>query len=330
MVICEVPGVSAEIHVNGVPLKEYETIVNPDNAAKCYIATTPEANFAVKILVNHKYQHKDYDLKVYLFVDGEPISHRVLEKSELQRITINHPAKRTIDSKGVEVNGIAGKRRFQFASLVTDDSPLKDQHVIEQAKNLGKITLTFVRTRCIDVRVPQGGKSIHAASPAAGPKKDVAMNDVVISEKALKGRALSYKASFGEFEASPASRTARPMPTVKTWEKIDSMKSPLATLEFNYRSLSDLEAECIIPRLEDRPAEDLTAEELRELLRRQREREARGKPEPQQVPVKSEAKHKRDPSNGVDGDDEIEVLERPPVKRIKGPQELEEIDLTGE
>jgi hypothetical protein len=57
---------------------------------------------------------------------------------------------------------------------------------------------------------------------------------------------------------------------------VDGPDLPIAVFNFRYRSRNDLKAECIIPRsptpipLEDRSIEDLTMEEARELLRRQK------------------------------------------------------------
>lgn len=67
----------------------------------------------------------------------------------------------------------------------------------------------------------------------------------------------------------------RPVP-LWTTEYVDDPNTPLAVFVFRYRSMSALKAACIIPRtptpvpLEERPIDELTEDELRVLVRRQR------------------------------------------------------------
>jgi hypothetical protein len=71
---------------------------------------------------------------------------------------------------------------------------------------------------------------------------------------------------------------AEPGKKPSTWlvKYVDGLKHPIAVFNFRYRSRDDLKAERILPRsptpvpLEDRPVEELTLEETRELLRRER------------------------------------------------------------
>lgn len=57
---------------------------------------------------------------------------------------------------------------------------------------------------------------------------------------------------------------------------VDGKRHPFAIFTFRYRSKKALQAEYIVPKsptpvpLEDRPIEELTPDELRELVRRQR------------------------------------------------------------
>ncbi|KAF2418229.1 hypothetical protein EJ08DRAFT_683937 [Tothia fuscella] len=94
------------------------------------------------------------------------------------------------------------------------------------------------------------------------------------------------------------------------------------------RSTADLQAKMIIPRsptpvpLEERAVDELTPEEMRELLVRQRKREARD--QLARVRIKSEFKRER---KDTTSDDDVEVLQQPPRKRIKA---AETIDLTGD
>ncbi|MCJ1256978.1 hypothetical protein MMC24_004803 [Lignoscripta atroalba] len=88
----------------------------------------------------------------------------------------------------------------------------------------------------------------------------------VLPEKALKGQALSHRASLG----APQKGAPR---TRFHCDYIDEANSPFAVFKFKYRSRKALEDTCIIPRsvtpvpLEDRPLDQLTREEAVELLR---------------------------------------------------------------
>lgn len=100
------------------------------------------------------------------------------------------------------------------------------------------------------------------------------------------------------------------------------MSDPPETLT-NCNSIDDLKSEMIIPRspspipLEDRPEEDLSLEEARELIRRQRADMAR---------IKPELKRERATNISSVGSDDLTIVERP----AKRPRAIESIDLTSD
>ncbi|KAK5118301.1 hypothetical protein LTR62_002814 [Meristemomyces frigidus] len=204
---------------------------------------------------------------------------------------------------------------FTFAQLATDDKPTKDLK-LEAIKNLGEIRIELKR-----------GRRIAAALPLMhGVKYQSAIKDS-ISEKALKGRAMSQKASVGQ--AIPCG----PQTTVKMGYPYG--RKPLATFTFKYRSRRDLQIQGIIRRspsptpLEARDPDTLTAEEARELVRRIRRREDKF------VKVEREDA-KRPPPPSVDDDDDSDDDEvmieseahRRKRHRVAADAEVEVIDLT--
>ncbi|KAF7509839.1 hypothetical protein GJ744_007350 [Endocarpon pusillum] len=87
-----------------------------------------------------------------------------------------------------------------------------------------------------------------------------------VPEKALKGKALSLSTSFGDTIPTGGTRACK-------GTYLDSI--PVAAFDFKYRSRTALQQLMIIPRspspvpLEQKSIDDLTAEEARELVRRQ-------------------------------------------------------------
>ncbi|KAF2184337.1 hypothetical protein K469DRAFT_181525 [Zopfia rhizophila CBS 207.26] len=96
-----------------------------------------------------------------------------------------------------------------------------------------------------------------------------------VSEKVIKGKALSHQASLREPES---------IPKVKFWDfrYLHPMGVPFATFKFKYRSRDVRRALCIIPRSlspvrpEQKQEQEMTREELEEYVRRHRERETAG------------------------------------------------------
>ncbi|KAF1970558.1 hypothetical protein BU23DRAFT_570717 [Bimuria novae-zelandiae CBS 107.79] len=133
-------------------------------------------------------------------------------------------------------------------------------------------------------------------------------------EKALKGRALSKQTEFGRQE------TIQPFTTMKVTE----LYGGKPFVEISFKSPSP------VP-LEDRDVDSLNPQEMRELLRLQKERERAAKK------VKRELGHRLTRSIVADGDadddDEVSFAASGPSKRAKLPatvndQGVETIHLT--
>ncbi|KAF2471626.1 uncharacterized protein BDR25DRAFT_222507, partial [Lindgomyces ingoldianus] len=207
------------------------------------------------------------------------------------------------------------ERTFCFAELTIDDSgilPVRDK-LKKTLDRIGEISVYFYKTRNLQQ------KDSHTFNGA-----DISTVGT-ISEKVLKGKALSHEVSLQK----PRQIRNR---TVYEFEYIQPQKEPFASFCFRYRSRIALKALCIIPRsssplpLEDRPVEDLTLEEARELLWRQR-RDAAARM--RQEGVKRE--HPKDDGNENNGKgDEVTFVS---VKRRKLPptpnkDRVEVVDLT--
>ncbi|KAK3082362.1 hypothetical protein LTS18_004274 [Coniosporium uncinatum] len=169
----------------------------------------------------------------------------------------------------------------------------------------------------------------HAASKSVSRTKCDNYADVgIIPEKALKGRAISHKLAFGDGEPTT-------MPTTISTHDVDPSDKPFASFTFKCRSMQALKASFIVPRsptpvpLEDRPVEELTMDELRELLRRERAKAAAT------VRIKREVKREReeDVSDEEEYEDDLEdspvcIVEERPRKAARTGCSIAVIDLT--
>ena len=214
------------------------------------------------------------------------------------------------------------RQKFAFSKLNIVDEPMSDtpEEVQEQIADLG----------CINVQLHRvGDKSGH---PTKGSGASNASNIGTIPEKALKGRALSHRAGFGRLAPTREPRGG------KKRKYLDGHSHPIATFNFKYRSMEALQSLCIVPRAsspvpaEQRPLEELSVEELRYMVGRERERNPAAynvKPE-RQGGVKRERASTR-AGTTVD-DDEVSFVEERPIRRQRVSDEnenrIEIIDLT--
>lgn len=150
------------------------------------------------------------------------------------------------------------ERKFCFSEIRTGDG---EARVIgEQLKNtldgIGEISIRLYRAKVLS---------------ATEHHIDYRHNEISkigsIPEKALKGRAISHQTSL---------RPSQPIYDVNVVNTEVLDRTPFATFNFRYRSRAALKVLCIIPRspspvsLEDKSVDELSIEEMRELLKRQR------------------------------------------------------------
>ncbi|KAF2430701.1 hypothetical protein EJ08DRAFT_649487 [Tothia fuscella] len=311
------PGLSVQILVNGVPREEHPepNDAQADGRTTCvrYIEAVSGANFAIRVKFESRFQYRHCDFCASIYLDGVLAKKPLWLKTELAGVTHGSPNIRDIE--GVE--SISGNSwnmsKFLFADLDSNDSSLQslDKDLKDRLEDLGEIKICLRR-----VKVTSKNEDYQL------DRTPGLTNNATIPEKALKGRSISHSTSLAR--GVPSEK-----PNVFNCQDIDTETSPFAVFKFKYRSLRDLQAECIIPRsptplpLEERPIESLTAKEIRERLRRQEAALA----EARAVRVKSEFKREHAATGLVtpgEDDDDIEVVEpRPKRSRV-----IETIDLT--
>lgn len=317
VVLDSLPGLDVEVHVSGKPADEFKNNDEEDERRQAtrYIEAVSGAEFAVQWTFHAaEFKYRNWAINGIVYVDGKYADGRIFRPD-----TVKHLESFTVKMTGVwkKEKGRYVERPMMFSDLMIDEAGQSAaiKGLKEKLDLLGEITVKFYRGRA----VPSVGE---------GSRKSFATIDKV-PEKALKGRAVSHQASLGKARNSSA---------WMTWDfeyedYVDGKRHPFAIFTFRYRSKKALQAEYIVPKsptpvpLEDRPIEELTPDELRELVRRQREREAT------QQSVKLEMKREREsssmftlPSVSSEMDSDMEVTDGPSRKRQRtGPVEV--IDL---
>lgn len=312
MAITSVPGLEANIVVNGKELQEYDD--DEDEAAKPntvtkYIEAISNATFEIRWSISSPFPHSTHDFQVSVYLDGNLIEQVLSPQDRISRPFHTLSGTHTLEG------GRWFEHKFCFSEICTDDGDART--VGEQLKKtldaIGEISVKLHRVKVLAATENHKNRQ-HSEISHVG----------TLPEKALKGRAISHQTSL---------RPSQPVcaRTVFNIQLIDPKCTPFATFNFRYRSRAALKALCIIPRspspvpLEDRPVDDLSPEEMRELLKRQRERDATSRF------IKQELKRGRTQSSlEISDDDELSVVEERPRKlhRTLNEQGIETIDLT--
>ncbi|KAH5442985.1 hypothetical protein HBI23_168540 [Parastagonospora nodorum] len=226
----------------------------------------------------HDYEKPKDHIRITLRLDGERVPGKLMRSEEFRG--------RFWEGTTSGVRSNEGDKwvfsNFAFSDLKTVDSGSRraGDRLMKHLKHMGEITaechyVTNLKPvpDCLR-RVPKGHR----------------LED--IPEKALKGRALSHQSTFG----TPA--PAKPSFGVSS-DYLDPEKKPFAIFHFKYRSRDALKALMIIPRspspvpLEDRYVDTLSPQEMRQLLRRQRERQQAAQAVKQEQGVKHECSRER-------------------------------------
>ncbi|KAF2677306.1 hypothetical protein K458DRAFT_163912 [Lentithecium fluviatile CBS 122367] len=307
------PGLQVDVVVNGAPLQEYdddEDEDSPDTTTK-YVEATSGANFEIRYSFGTGFSAK-HAVVTRVHVDGQYGEGHVIKLDEIFRFP------RFLSGRREDLGDGYFQRKFRFAQLSTDDSGLGqvEDALMKKLKEIGTITVKFTWA------MVNGPSHYDPLKSKEIPKIGT------IPEKALKGRAVSSQVVLGDRE------TIRPFTTVSTTD-LDGGK-PFATFKFKYRSRSALQSLLVIPRspspvpLEERDINTLNPEEMRELLKRQKEREEAARK------IKTEGvkrEHTRDSVLTVSGDEDDEEVSFVSEKRRKlnftiDEAGVETIDLT--
>ncbi|KAF2013667.1 hypothetical protein BU24DRAFT_452510 [Aaosphaeria arxii CBS 175.79] len=275
-----------EILVDGQPLEEFKDDDEEDkpNEAMRYVMATSGKEFAVRFTAARPYPK--YTILVNIYLDGKWVRGRYVDKDDKGKVEIKGTIQ-TLGDRWLSQN-------FRFAELEINESisNVAPESLRETIKSLGEIK---VSVHYVQNLVPKNTQKRDKSNiQDIGP----------LSEKSLKGKALSHRVEFSE--AKPTTRTTNS----KSCTYVDPQKHPQATFLFRYRSKNALQAAYVIPRtpspvpLEDRNLDELNLEEARELLKRQRERDEAAKAIKQERGIKRE----RVESEGQSDDEDVHLI----------------------
>ncbi|KAK8175656.1 hypothetical protein IWX90DRAFT_483689 [Phyllosticta citrichinensis] len=291
------------IKVDGQRLDEYddEDEESFPHIRTKYVAAQSGADFSVAYDLDEYFSYRTYDLSLSIFLDGK------------KAFSIIHYGDKFHLRKAQE---------FTFSDLAVEEEG--ENLNADQQKSvtaLGEITVKLWRVQVTsESRVPTAGKWENDLDQISK-----------VPEKALKGRAVSHRTKLGQAQAGKAFNEV-------SVTYLDPIAKPFTVYNFRYRSLEALKSMRLIPQtpepvpLEDRPIEDLSPEQMRELLRLQKEQLEQGgsvkrESRSETVPPKREPEYR---SQWEDGDD-IEVIETRPAKRRRNSDDpVETVDLTGD
>ncbi|KAL1622094.1 hypothetical protein SLS54_005159 [Diplodia seriata] len=227
--------------------------------------------------------------------DSDNKAIRYIEAISGARFTIHCTISSSCDRQGkdIYVKIILDGEKIKGMVLFLNDSKEGDEHSTDISD--GTMQEKVMSMGVISIQLHRG---LAIAKQGTPRNRTITMNKIgKVPEKALKGKPLSHQVQ------------------------------PFAEFIYQYRSKTALQAEGVIPRtpspipLEDRPLEELNPEELRELLRRSREKiaAATAVKNESESEVKSEVKSEDNASaNGpkrAHDRSELEFVEARPVKR---------------
>ncbi|KAF2100646.1 hypothetical protein NA57DRAFT_54724 [Rhizodiscina lignyota] len=307
-------GVRVDIMSGGRILKEYniddDEAEQPNTITK-YIESKSGERFQIHLNISRWFPYAQYAIAVHIYIDGEEVDSILWSEDDLTsgKDIIQNGAHRY--EKGEWV-----LRKYLFSKLEIDDGDVRKITEREKVKiqSLGVISVRFWRVKKV--------KKVMPGIPSGY------LNDVgVVPEKALKGSAISHRATFEEkMPTNPC--------TVWNSQQIDPWEKPFATFNFRFRSLAALKDLHIIPRspspepfevrMKKNP-ESLTREELLEFARRHTTTDEFHKR------VKLESLKRERPNDDDDASDDEDVpvvTDARPHKRARPDSTAEIIDLT--
>ncbi|OBT84583.1 hypothetical protein VE02_06329 [Pseudogymnoascus sp. 03VT05] len=281
-VIDAVPGVEVSICINAQPVREYEDadeVIDGPLASETvvkYIEAISDAQFTINVTVHPTFdEHRRTrdDLLAQAKVDGKWVDGRFRDCAIHERFTpwnmlvegiINHEVGRETISAFT----------FTTVEIVEVADKAKIDEDVKAAANLGEITVEVFRVEILEDVTPQKAVVNKIATE--------------IAEKAVKGRALSNRTTFG------VAKTTTPI-RLRRKEFIDGKDKPLARFVFRYRSKEALRALLLISRSPDPdPFDALPAAERERLAREAFQQQRSPKPEPGIKPERMVKRERRD------------------------------------
>ncbi|KAI0408603.1 hypothetical protein F4802DRAFT_617633 [Xylaria palmicola] len=253
-VLSKLPGVEVTIEVNGQTATEYNDPHPPDEG--------PEANLEVPLISKYIECIDNTEFSIKLAIDDkvyawDDVKHNLLIAPNIDGLRVRgrfvNAGAGGITMAGAE-NPSEGSqvwhcKKFKFSAISTIDTSdvARLQKDMETTKDIGVIRVTLER-HLLGIRAPP--------TIILSEKKALA-----VSEKALKGKAISHAVSLGRTEA---------MKPVNIFEstRVKEDNGPIAVFSFKYRSKESLKQELIIPRTPSPdPVDNMPIAELQRLAR---------------------------------------------------------------
>ncbi|KAI1494819.1 hypothetical protein F5X96DRAFT_615538 [Biscogniauxia mediterranea] len=256
----EIPGIEVTVQVNGRNAIEYddphasEQESAADSPTSCrYIESIDDAEFSVSVVATSRYTWRHHHaFRATLYADGQRVGKKVMkESSSDNRITIE--GRHHFDMKKQQWY----LQHFKFAAISTVDDSNQDrvQRDKELAARLGIIEVRLRRVRVLG-RLPVSSHHSRGCQPQAKHE---------LSEKSLKGKAISHGVDFSSNEIDASVRGSSRI------SYIPGEKEHFGVYRFYYRSKDALRQELIIPRSPS-PAHNISGLSRAEIERLARER----------------------------------------------------------
>ena len=198
-IISEVEGLNVQVLVNGQPLVEYdddEEVGDENNGIQKtttkYIEAISDAEFTIRYTFDKTFVHKGNDIDVEVYMDGQYMEGHIRRSPELQSGCLA-----TVTGHRYRQGNQWFERKFSFSKLSIGECgipkiyPPANKSSVEDhtLKPTAEIVAKLQQTGVISVRIHR----LVARHQSNGSHKDKHGNGIgQISEKALKGRALSH------------------------------------------------------------------------------------------------------------------------------------------
>ncbi|THX60033.1 hypothetical protein D6D06_01596 [Aureobasidium pullulans] len=245
-ILHSLPGVEITVVVDGEDLHEYQDtdMEDEENTVTKYVEAVTGANFAIKACVSQQFKYEGDCLNIRVAVDGLFVSSPLIEPGDTSKISTS-----LVD--GVIV-GDENIRKLRFSELeIVNEHGFGLPKDLERVKNLG----------CIKVRVSHLNLVNKLEESLRG---SLDIKDGFISEKAIKGQALTHSYSLDEETKDTCPRNM--------WKTTLVPGTRRGDFRFYYRSKVSLRELMIVPRtpspvpLRERPIETLSEAEKAELI----------------------------------------------------------------
>ncbi|KAK7968094.1 uncharacterized protein PG986_002371 [Apiospora aurea] len=219
-------GVQVYVRVGGRIAKEYrDPDPPPPTQNRCpvmckYIDSLTNLPFVIDTYVdpNYDFSYKNHTLSFHVYVDGKYMVNNCTGKEYVLAgcgyRSVSGPV--MMDEQGANVV----QQKFRFSPVKTGWTTIGEiayRGTRRKARDIGVIEVQVFRIILREVTGSQRGSALRG-------------QDLELSEKALKGKAISHGASCGKVEA-PRQQTKN-----HEWDDIPEDRGPIAVYRFLYRS----------------------------------------------------------------------------------------------